>query len=144
MTTQQNKDLVCRYVESVLNQRNLGMADALVAPDAVMYHAGAPGPIRGLDAIKSFISAFRTSFPDLRSPVEDVVAEGDRVMVRFTWSGTQRGEFQGIAPTGKSFTTTGSGLYRIQDGKIAEVWAEFDTLALLTQLGAMPATAATV
>lgn len=139
MTTQQNKDLVRRYVENVLNQGDLAEADELVAPDAVMYHAGAPGPIRGLDAIKLFVSAFRASFPDLRSPLEDMVAEGDRVMVRFTWSGTQQGDFQGIPPTGRRFTVTGSGLYRIQDGKIAEVWAEFDTLALLTQLGVMPA-----
>ena len=139
MTTQQNKDLVRRYVENVLNQGDLAEADELVAPDAVMYHAGAPGPIRGLDAIKLFVSAFRASFPDLRSPLEDMVAEGDRVMVRFTWSGTQHGDFQGIPPTGRKFTVTGSGLYRIQDGKIAEVWAEFDTLALLTQLGVMPA-----
>ena len=139
MTTQQNKDLVRRYVENVLNQGDLAEADELVAPDAVMYHAGAPGPIRGLDAIKLFVTAFRVSFPDLRSPLEDMVTEGDRVMVRFTWSGTQRGDFQGIPPTRRRFTVTGSGLYRIQDGKIAEVWAEFDTLALLTQLGVMPA-----
>ena len=139
MTTQQNKELVRRYVENVLNQGDLAEADELVAPDAVMYHAGAPGPIRGLDAIKLFVTAFRVSFPDLRSPLEDMVAEGDRVMVRFTWSGTQRGDFQGIPPTRRRFTVTGSGLYRIQDGKIAEVWAEFDTLALLTQLGVTPA-----
>jgi predicted ester cyclase len=85
------------------------------------------------------VMAFRTAFPNWVETVEDVIGEDDRVVVRVTGSGTHRGEFQGVAPTGRHVTAGGIGIARIEDGRIAEAWAAYDALGLLVQLGAIPA-----
>lgn len=85
---------------------------------------------------------FRAAFPDWTESVDDVVAEGKEVVIRVTGRGTHEGEFQGVAPTGRSVTATGVGIGRIENGRIAESWAEYDALGLMQQLGAIPAPAA--
>jgi predicted ester cyclase len=85
---------------------------------------------------------FQAGFPDIRVTIEDQLGEGDQVVTRMTFYGTQRGEFQGLPPTGKSVTFTGINIARIEGGKIAELWSEFDALGVLQQLGAIPAPAA--
>jgi steroid delta-isomerase-like uncharacterized protein len=80
----------------------------------------------------------RAAFPDTRMTIEDEIAEGDKVVIRWTIRGTHKGEYMGIAPTGKEVTVTGISVYRIERGKIVEDWSNNDMLGMLQQLGAIP------
>jgi steroid delta-isomerase-like uncharacterized protein len=133
-TLEANKALVVRFVEEFWSRGNLAAADALMTPDVVI-HAPEVGGVAGL---KAFCTAIRTAFPDWYSTAEELVAEEDRVVERWTGRGTQRSEFQGIPPTGKQVAVPGVVFYRIRDGKIAEFRGSFDLLSLLQQLGASP------
>jgi len=97
------------------------------------------GPVSGAEGLKQFITVFRTGFPDLHFTIEDMIAEGDRVVWRYTARGTQRGELMGIPPTGKQATVTGMVCSRFANGKWAEDWSNFDALGMLQQLGVIPA-----
>lgn len=138
MTAQENKRVVSRYLEEVINGRNLDRADELLAPDFAIDHAGLPGTVRTPAGFKQMIGVFIAGFPDLRATVEEIIGEGDTVAVRLSWRGTHDGEFNGIPASGRPFTVTGSAMYHLRDGQIARAWAEFDSLALLQQIGAMP------
>ena len=107
----------------------------IFAPDAVSHFSGKP-----LDyaAHAQFDAMVAQAFPDRRYTVEDLVAEGDKVVVRFTTSGTHLGEFQGIPATGKIGTVTGIAICRVKDDKIVEQWVEFDQLGMLQELGVIP------
>ncbi len=87
----------------------------------------------------ALVMMFRTAFPDWVEAVEDVIAEGDKVVVRVAGTGTHQGEFQGIPPTGRRVTANGMGIGRIVGGRIVEAWAAYDALGLMQQLGAVPA-----
>jgi predicted ester cyclase len=91
------------------------------------------------EGFKQFISAFRSAIPDLRITQDDVIAEGDKVVTRYTAHGTHQGELQGIPPTGKPVTVTGIETMQVSGGKIVEGWVEFDQLGMLQQLGVIPA-----
>lgn len=139
MSIEQNKAMVLRYFEAmnaVYETGDFSPLDGLIAPDYV-YHAET-GDLRGIEGMRELVSAYRAAFPDVRFTVEDIVAEGDRVVVRFTAVGTQRGEFLGIAPTGKAISVSVIDLVRLRDGQIVEDWERFDLLNMLTQLGATP------
>ena len=84
------------------------------------------------------VTRHRTSFPDWTEHIEDIIAEGDRVVTRWTSRGTHQGEFEGIAPTGKQVTVAEVAIFRIANGKIAEQWGFPDIMALLRQVGAKP------
>jgi predicted ester cyclase len=84
------------------------------------------------------LKVFYAAFPDARHTFEDFVAEGDKVALRFTFKGTHTGDFQGIPPTGKPVTISGSVVDRIVDGKIVEHWSLIDTMGLMQQLGVIP------
>ena len=133
-----NKAMVSRFVEEGLTQANPEAFDEFVAPDFVHY-TGGKVDVEGIEAFKEFITMLHTAF-DLKFPGEDIFAEGDKVVVRTTYSGTHQGEFHGIAPTGKDVVFTGICIFRIADGKIAEIWTEYDVLGLMQQLGVMPTT----
>jgi steroid delta-isomerase-like uncharacterized protein len=90
---------------------------------------------RGLDGVRAGIRATRTAFPDWHERVDDMIAEGDRVVTRYTSTGTHRGEFWGIPPTGRAVTVAEMSIYRIADGKVIEQWCSIDELARLQQLG---------
>lgn len=141
MSTQTNKILVGRFYEEVFNQRNLGAIDVLVARDTI-DHGAFPGQAPGAAGVKQTYGMILAAFPDLHLTVEDQVAEGDRVVTRWTARGTHGGEFMGIAPTGKPTTTSGIGIDRVAGSQLAETWMEWDSLRLLQQLGASPAPAA--
>jgi steroid delta-isomerase-like uncharacterized protein len=93
----------------------------------------------GLDGIRAFLDQLRTAFPDIEGRVDDVVAEGDRVVVRMTWQGTHTGEFLGVAPTGRRVSYGRIEVWRIADGRLAEHWGQFDQYGLLRQIDAIPA-----
>ncbi len=136
MSIEDNKDLVRRfYGESVHHPAFL---DELLAPTYVLHLPGSP-PITGIEPAKQLMVAYTTGFPDLQLTTEDIVAEGEKVAIRNTWRGTHQGVFQGIPPTGKRVTFTGSDIFRFESGKIAEQWADLDALGLMQQLGVIPA-----
>ena len=97
-----------------------------------------PGTPRGPVGFKQFYAGVRSSFPDLRYTVNDLMAEDDKVLVRWTWRCTHQGDFNGIAPTGKEITLTGMALHRIARGKCVERWVELNLFRLFQQLGAVP------
>jgi ketosteroid isomerase-like protein len=136
--TDANKALYRRWFEEVVTGGDLALADAVLADGYVLHFPGLPGPV-DREGHKGLVAGFRAGFPDWRETVEDVIAEGDRVVVRVTGRGTHWGAFQGLAPTGRAVTATGIGIGRIEGGRIAEAWAAYDALGLLQQLGALPA-----
>jgi len=138
--SEENKALVRRFVEEAVNKGNLTILDELVASDYV-YH-GPNGPqFRGPEGYKQLVTMYRTAFPDLRMTTEDMVAEGDKVVTRFSAQGTHRGELMGIAPTGKPVAVTGIFILRFANRKFVEEWENFDTLGMMQQLGVIPAPA---
>jgi steroid delta-isomerase-like uncharacterized protein len=88
----------------------------------------------------NFLSALFNAFPDFHHKLEDVVAEGNKVAVRFTITGTNRGEFQGIPPTGKQISIGGTDFLTLVDGKITEEWVSVDMMGWMQQLGVLPST----
>ena len=137
MSTEANKALANRVWEEVWHLGNLNLIDEWFTQDFVRHDPGGR-VLRGTDQNRQFIGSLRLSFPDVRYTVDDQIAEGDKVVVRYHFQGTNLGTFQGIPPTGKQITYTGILIYRFADGKIAEQWTEFDLLGLLRQLGVVP------
>lgn len=134
----QNTALVERAIAEVWNQGNFSNLDELVANDIVV-HTSTPGDeIRGAAGIRQFYTMLRDAFPDIHFTVEDQIAAGDRVVTRWTASGTHRGEFMGVAPTGRRVRVSGVDIDRIVGGKVVECWPITDYLHLLQQLGAVP------
>ena len=137
MSTEQNKALARRMIEEVWNQGNLALLDEIVAANYVGHNPSMT--VQGPEGIKQFILMYRSAFPDLHFTIEDMIAEGDRVVTRWSSSGTHRGPLSGIPPTGKHVTGTGIAISRFVDAKFAEGWTEFDLLGVLQQLGVIPA-----
>jgi len=136
MSTEENKAIARRAVEAI-NAGDMSLLESLVAPDAA-DHAVPPGmPPTRASAIQ-FLTMFRAAFPDLQYTIEDVIAEGDRVVQRSTARGTMKGDFLGMPATGKSATWGETHIVRVKDGKIVEHWANVDQLGMLQQLGLAP------
>ena len=132
--SEENKALARRSWESVDNPDNLG---EVYAPDVVWHNP--EGDIQGLEEAKQFVAMFETAFPDISATVEDVVAEGDKVVSRVTIRGTHQGEVEEFGPpTGRRVEVQGLSLHRIEDGKIVEEWNSWDNLSILQQLGLAP------
>jgi steroid delta-isomerase-like uncharacterized protein len=136
---EENEALVRRYFEEIWDKGNLDLIDELFTTNFVRHGPTATeGEVRGLEAFKGVVSMYRTAFPDLRVPIEDLVAEGDRVVTRWTARGTHQGELMGITPTGNQASVTGIIVDRISGGRIEKEWVEYDTLHLMQQIGAVP------
>jgi steroid delta-isomerase-like uncharacterized protein len=135
-STEQNKALVRRLVEQVWNKGNLAVIDEILSPDYVL-HISAPGsPDR--DGYKQAVSMYHKAFADFSLTIEDMIAEADKVVIRCTLRGTHKGQYMGVAPTGKQVSLSVISIRRIEDGKIVEEWVELDMLGLMQQLGAVP------
>ena len=142
MSLEVNKAIVIQLYEEVFNKGDLDLADKLVAPNAVNHDPAAPPNIpSGALGVKAVVTMLRSAFPDDHHTIEDLVAEGDKVVVRLTHSGTHQGSLLDLAPTGKQINNTSIHIFRIASGKIVEVWANRDDLGVLQQLGAIPAPA---
>lgn len=137
MSTEENKAIVRHWFQT-FNDRDFPAEEAARSADFVVHVPGAPAPLDG-QGWKSFLAAFFTGFPDFRLVIEDMMAEGDRVAVRWVFRATHEGEFLGIPPTGKQVNVPAIEINRVADGKIAEHWFLLDQLGLLQQLGAVPA-----
>ncbi len=135
MSADDNKTGLRRFYEEVLNGRNLEVVDQLVAPDVVDHTLGS----RGLEGYKRSISTVHQAFPDMRVEVHDMIADGDHVAARVTYSGTHQGEFLGVPATGRRVEVSGVDFVRMRDGRQAEHWGGPDMAGLLQQLGVVPA-----
>jgi steroid delta-isomerase-like uncharacterized protein len=138
MSTEDNKAQVRRGYEEGFHQRNLAVFDELMASDYVWHFASTT--LQGREPAKQLISRFLTAFPDGRYTIEDMIAEGDRVVVRQTFRGTHQGDFLGMAPTGKQVTVTEMEIFRVANGQGVENWTSSDDLGLLQQLGVVAST----
>ncbi len=135
--SEQNKAMVRRLVEEVIGHGNFALIDEFVAANYV-GHSSYP-ETNSREGHKQFFVALRRAFPDLQIIVEDQIAEGGKVVTRWTALGTHEGEFAGIPPTGNRIVMTGIDIDRIADGKLVECWTKSDDLGTLQQLGAIPA-----
>jgi steroid delta-isomerase-like uncharacterized protein len=134
MSVEENKAIFRRIVEEGFNKGNLAIVDELVATNHVNHSDNVHGP----EEYKQFITMYRTAFPDLHMTIEDQIAEGDKVVNRWTSRGTHKGELMGIPPTGKQTTVTGMYVARIIGGKIVEEWGNLDALGMMQQIGVVP------
>lgn len=141
MSLEDNKALFERWFTDVVNANDYSKVDELLAPHYRAHFPGMPEAI-DRDGHRGMVEFFAAAFPDWEEQIQDVIAEGDRVVLRVTAGGTHEGDFQGIAPTGETVQITGMGIARVENGRIAESWWEFDAIGLMTQLGAIPAPAA--
>lgn len=139
MLTENNKVLVRGYIEEVFNKKNLAAIDELIAPNHIDHSAAAAGSPAGPEGSKQLIGMMLAAFPDLHVTIEDLIAEGDKVVFRMTMRGTQQGAFGSIPPTGKPVAVSTIDIVRIEGGKIAEEWGIDDMLGMLQQLGLVPA-----
>jgi steroid delta-isomerase-like uncharacterized protein len=139
MSTEQNKALARQMVEEIFNRGNIGRADEFLTPDFVEREELPPGIPRDREGVKQLTAMLRGAFPDFRATIDDMVAEGDKVVMRMTWRGTHKGEFMGIPPTGKSVSFGVIDIIRIAGGKFVEHWGQMDSMGLMQQLGAIPA-----
>ena len=140
-STAENQRLARRFHGDIFEQDKLEVADEILTADFRWHNAALPPDISGPEGVKQFAQLLRAAFPGYRLTSEDTIAHGDRVVIRWTQRGTHEGEFLGVSPTGKAVTISGIDLFRIQDGKIAELWQMTDQFGLMHQLGAIPQTA---
>ncbi len=140
MSTEDNKASMRRSIEEGVNQGNIAVFDELCAPNWVYHDPANPG-VRTLEDYKRFVTETRSAFPDFQMTIEDLIAEGDKVVVRGTIRGTNTGDIETpmhIPATGKPITITGISIVRFAGGKAVEVWNQGDSLGLLQQLGLIP------
>jgi len=136
--SEQNKYVVRRLFEEVWNKGNLSVADEFFAPNYAHHDPSTPDVGRGPESEKKRATLYRTAFPDLRLTIEEIIAEGETVMTRWSCRGTHKGDLRGIAPTGKQTNISGMTIARVVNGKFAEGWVNWDALGLMQQLGVVP------
>ena len=137
MAPAENKTGVNRFVEEVINQGRLERADDLVVADFVELDP-LPGQQPGREGLKEVIGQMRATFPDIHWVLDEQVAEGEKVVSRFTWSGTHRGTFLGIPATGRSISVKGVVIDRLVAGKMVDSRILMDGLSMMQQLGGLP------
>jgi len=136
--SEQNKTVVRRLFEELWNKGTLPVADELIAPTYTHHDTATPDVGRGPESEKKRVTMYRNAFADFRLTMEDIIAEGETVMARWTCRGAHKGELNGIAPTGKQISISGVTVARIASGKIVEGWVNWDALSLMQQLGVVP------
>jgi steroid delta-isomerase-like uncharacterized protein len=132
-----NKDVIKAFLEDVINQGRLERANDLVKEDFVELDP-LPGQVQGREGLKAVIHALRSAFPDMHWVVNEMVAEGQKVVTRFVWTGTHRGVFLGIPATGRSVAVKGVVIDLLEDGRMSESRILMDTIGLMQQLGVIP------
>ena len=135
--SESNVQIVHDYLEQAWNGQNVDLVERFFVPGPVIHYLPRGLP-PGLDGVRENLRRTIGTFPDFAIAIDDTVAEGDKVVVRLTFSGTHEGGFYGMPATGKSFTISAIAIARLADGKIAEWWQIGDTLGLLQQIGAIP------
>jgi predicted ester cyclase len=141
MSAEANKAIVRRFYEEVFSQGNLSALSEITAADYVNHDPSSPpgGWPPGIEGLGMVVGTYRAAFPDVQFTVDDQIAEGDKVVTRWSARGTNRGPLMGMPPGGRSIVITGISIERIAGGKMAETWVNFDGLGMLQQLGVVPA-----
>jgi predicted ester cyclase len=122
------------YLES-RNRGDLGLLDAIFDPNVVVHDCGVPEALRGLETLKAFYRQSHEGMPDLRFELGDPIVDGDRMALRWTACGTHTGTLRGLPPTGRAMRFSGTVIDRVVDERIVEEWVDYDTAAVLLQLG---------
>ena len=135
---EENKALVRRFSNEFKNKANHSIVDEVMTID-FQHHFKDPRLPKGREGMKLLGRSVVTAFPDVHASIQELIAEGDRVVERSNAQGTHRGNFNGVPATGRPVTWSELHVYRIDKGKIAELWSEIDFLGILTQVGAIPA-----
>ena len=133
-----NKRASRQIIEEIFGAGNLDLADELLREDAIGHDPAQPEPVKGPAGLKESAGGYRSAFPDLTIKVDEIFADDDLVAVRWTATGTHKGDLFGIPASGKQATVTGITIDKYKDGKLAESWTNWDTLGLLQQIGAVP------
>ena len=131
------KDLALRFVKEVFDNKNLDAIDEMIAPGST-DHTPFPGYGNTVAEVKRSIGDFVKAFPDMKTTIDDVIAEGDKVVIRSTFTGTNTGEFMGMPATGKKVTVGGIDIVEIKGDKLGDHWGYVDSPAMMEQLGLMP------
>lgn len=134
-----NKALVRREIEEVFNAGDLDACEEIYAPDYVGHEPTTPEGIKGVEGARRFAATYREAFPDFHATIEDMFSEGGLVATRFTVRGAHEGDLEGIPSTGNRIEVSGIAISRVEGGKVAEDWTNFDALGLTQQIGAVPA-----
>jgi steroid delta-isomerase-like uncharacterized protein len=137
MSAEENKAIVRRYW-GVWEEGNIDLVDELLAPDYINHTPASPDQPTGPEGVKGVVAMFRSAMPDLRVVVEDMIAEGEKVAVRYTLEGTHEGELFGVPPTGQRLSIKSISVERVSDGRIREHWRVTDSLDMMQQLGVIP------
>ena len=132
-TPKANKEHV-RRVEDMVNDKDQEVLSEIFADDLVVHFHGGREELHGLDEYREYLAETYEGFPDLTITFEDVIAEDDKVSVRYTGSGTHEGEYEGIEPTGETVDLSGMRIVRVEDGEIVEAWGQRDDIGVLAQL----------
>jgi steroid delta-isomerase-like uncharacterized protein len=139
MLSETNKTVSRRFFEEVFGKGKLNVLDEIIVKDHVNSGPGTPPELLpGLEGTKQLVTMYRNAFPDVHFTIDEQIAEGDKVVTRWTGHGTHQGELAGIPATGKSSTVTGIAVDRLVNGKIAESWGIFDQFGMMQQLGVIP------
>ena len=139
MLNEANKTVSRRFFEEVFSRGRLNLLDEIIAKDHVNSGPGSlPGLPNGPEGTKQLVTVYRNAFPDVDFTIKEQIAEGDKVVTRWTAKGTHKGELMGTPATGKSATVTGISVDRLVNGKIVESWGIFDQFGMLQQLGVIP------
>jgi steroid delta-isomerase-like uncharacterized protein len=133
-SAEKNKANIRRVIEELYSRGDLQVAEQLYAPNYVRHDPATPDVGTGVAAVKQVVNTYRAAFPDLKLTTQDLVAEGDKVLARWSARGTHQGELRGKAPTGKRFEISGITLMQFADGQIVEEWTNWDTLGMFQQL----------
>jgi steroid delta-isomerase-like uncharacterized protein len=133
-TTEENKAVIRRYYNDLWNAWNSTITEELIDSE-ITFRSSLAVTVQGIDGFKEYVALVRAAFPDFRNNVEEMIAEGDKVVARLTYTGTHEGTLFGIPPTGKRIEYSGVAIFRIGAGKVIDGWVLGDTLALMRQLG---------
>ncbi|PYM06476.1 MAG: ester cyclase [Verrucomicrobia bacterium] len=136
--SENNKAIIRRLIEEFWNKGNQSLADQLFTPNYTHHDSSTPDFGHGPESERKRATLYRTAFPDIHLTVEDIIAEGETVMTRWSCRGTHKGDLNGIAPTGKQFNITGVTIARLSNGKLVEGYVNWDALGLMQQLGVVP------
>jgi steroid delta-isomerase-like uncharacterized protein len=128
-----NTIIIRRYFDEWANHANVATADQLIASDLVLVNP--PSVVHSLEEYKKGMATFHAAFPDLQFSIDDLIASSDKVVVRWTLRGTHEGEFQGHPATGRKIAITGTSTFRLEAGKIRQIWVNMDRLGMMGQLG---------
>jgi steroid delta-isomerase-like uncharacterized protein len=132
---EENKSIARSFMEDGWNRGDFARLDTIVAKNCRVHDPVFPNLTSGLDNLRDHMSGCRSGFPDLRFTIDDMIAERNEVVIHWTGRGTHKGSFLGMAPTNRSATVSGTDIYKIEGGKIVELWSDWNLLTLLEQLG---------